>query len=125
MKHCFHPTEDNIVLHQIHFIYCDNVTKTVEVKAERAIRKALKRFGYTSALLSKLSMLKYGCITKEKYEEMYKVNEQIEEREDLSVGEDLESFIGDIKDGKMNRETIPVNEDINYTFLICLLVGLF
>ena len=51
---------------------------------------------------------------------MYKANEKIEEREDLSVGEDLETFIRKIKDGKMNRETIPV-KDINYTFLICLL----
>ena len=52
---------------------------------------------------------------------MYKANEEIEEREDLSVGEDLETFIRKIKDGKMNKETIPVNGDRNYTFLTCLL----
>ena len=91
-------------MHPIHFIGCHNVTSIDEVKADRTIRKALKRFGYTSALLSMIYMFKFGCITKEKYEEIYKANEEIEEREDLSVGEDLETFIGKIKDGKMNKE---------------------
>ena len=47
---------------------------------------------------------------------MYKTSEQSEEREDLSVGEDLETFIGQIRIGKF-----PVGEDYNPSFMLCLL----
>ena len=67
------------------------------------IRIALKKFGFTSALFSLIGMVKMNCITKEKYEKMYKSNEESEESEDLSIGEDLETFIGKIKNGEVNR----------------------
>ena len=41
---------------------------------------------------------------------MYKIEES-QEREDLSIGENLETFIDTIKNGKMNKETIPDNLD--------------
>ena len=88
---------------------------------EKGIKKALKKFGYTSAILSSIFMAKHNCITKEKYEEMYKTNEESEKRMDLSVGEDLETFIGRIKNGEINKDTIPENGDREYTFLLCLL----
>ena len=87
-------TQENVDLHQIHIIGFNYFNKT---GAEYCIRKALKKFGCTSALLSIIHMEKMRCITKEKYETMYKTNKESEEREDLSVGEDLETFIGDIK----------------------------
>ena len=66
-------------------------------------------------------MSKHRCITKEKFDEMYKTNEESEERTDVSVGEDLETFIGNIKTGEMNRNTFPTGEDYQKTFLLCLL----
>ena len=64
-------------------------------------------------------MYKHNCITKEKYDEMYQTNEESEQRLDLSVGEDLESFIEKIKNGEIN--TISERGDLNETFLLCLL----
>ena len=54
---------------------------------------------------------------------MYKANEKIEEREDLSVGEDLETFIRKIKNGEINKEKWRNEQGIwvNMLFLICLL----
>ena len=65
-------------------------------------------------------MSKNNCITREKYEESYKTNEDSEKRMDLSVGEDLESFIEKIKNGKINKNTIR-DGDRSRTFLLCLL----
>ena len=66
-------------------------------------------------------MTKENCITKEKYEEMYKTNEESEKRMDLSVGEDLETFIGRIKNGEINKDTIPEDGEYKKLFLLCLL----
>ena len=49
---------------------------------------------------------------------MYKTDEESEIRMDLSVGEDLETFIGRIKNGEINKDTIPEHKDL---FLLCLL----
>ena len=78
-------------------------------------------FGCTSAILSLINMYKENCITKEKHEEMYKTNEETEERMDLSVGEDLEAFIGRIKNGEINKDTIPEYGEYSSSFLLCLL----
>jgi len=85
-------------------------------------KELLKKIGCTSAMLSMIQMKKQQCITKEKYEELYQTNEESDKRMDLSVGEDLESFIERIKTGKINKETIPVKGDFSKTFLLCLLV---
>ena len=66
-------------------------------------------------------MRKDNCITKEKYEEEYKTNEESEKRMDLSVGEELETFIEKIKNGEINNGTISKDGDLNGTFLLCLL----
>ena len=121
MEYLFHPTQDNIVLNQLHFILPSYNYSRHDVK--KGIKKALKKFGCTSAILSEIGMTKYNCITKEKYEEMYKTDEESEKRMDLSVGEDLETFIGRIKNGEINKDTIPEHGagDWNKTFLLCLL----
>ena len=108
MDYVFHPSQDNIVPNQLHFIV-PGYSSSSDVK--NGIKKALKKFGCTSALLSLINMLKNNCITKEKYEEIYKINEQSEERGDLSVGEDLETFLRNIKDGKMNSGMFSYNQD--------------
>ena len=114
----FHPTQDNIVLNQLHFIGTGYFTHFVK----REIKKALDKFGYKSAILSRVFMTKQNCIAKEKYEEMYKVNEDSEERDDLSVGENLETFLRKIKDGKMNTISRILNSLWSRNmFLLCLL----
>ena len=80
---------------------------------KKGIKKALKKFNCKSAILTDICMTKRNCITKEKYEEMYKTNEESEKRMDLSVGEDLETFIERIKNGKIGEH--------KETFLLCLL----
>ena len=52
---------------------------------------------------------------------MYKTDEESEKRMDLSVGEDLETFIGRIKNGEINKDTIPENGEEKKLFLLCLL----
>ena len=86
--------------------------------AKKGIKKALKKFGCTSAILSLVYMRKYNCITKEKFEEMYKTKEESETRMDLSVGEDLETFIERIKNGEINKNTTP---EVKNSFLLRLL----
>ena len=66
-------------------------------------------------------MTKFNCVTKEKYEKMYKTNEESEKRMDLSVGEDLETFIGRIKNGEINKDTISKDGEEKNLFLLCLL----
>ena len=52
---------------------------------------------------------------------MYETNEESEKRMDLSVGEDLETFIGRIKNGEINKDTIPEDGEYKNLFLLCLL----
>ena len=66
-------------------------------------------------------MHRLNCITKEKFEEMYKTEEESETRMDFSVGEDLETFIERIKHGEINKDTIPERGDRKESFLLCLL----
>ena len=118
MEYLFHPTQDKILLNQFHFIlpyyYSSNDVK-------KGIKKALKKFNCKSAILSSIYMTKDNCITRERYEKLYKTNEESEKRMDLSVGEHLETFIGKIKTGEINKDTIPENGDRCRTFLLCLL----
>ena len=118
MEYLFHPTQDNIVLHQLHFIIPTPFTKN---QAKKEIKKALKKFNCKSGILSRIRMSKENCITKEKYEKMYKTNEESEKRMDLSVGEDLETFIGRIKNGEINKDTFPKGGEYKRLFLLCLL----
>ena len=66
-------------------------------------------------------MRKDECITKEKFEEMYQTKEESETRMDLSVGEDLETFIERIKNGEINKDTISEYGEWKDLFLLCLL----
>ena len=66
-------------------------------------------------------MCKVNCITKESFNEMYKIKEESEQRMDLSIGEDLETFIEKIKNGEINKDTIPEDGEEKWTFLLCLL----
>ena len=103
-----------MVMHSKHFIvprYCS----VNDVK--EGIKKALKKFGCTSATVSRIFMHKEKCITTEKYEETYKTFENIKLR---SVGEDLETFIDKIKNGEIDKNTIA-EHGMFVSFLLCLL----
>jgi len=104
-------------LNQLHFIVINYFT----ADAKKGIEKALEKFGCTSSILSSITMFKFDCITKEKFNEMYKTKEESETRMDLSVGEDLETFIERIKNGEINKDTIPGRGDSKESFLLCLL----
>ena len=121
-EYFFQPLQDNIKLHQIHFIasYLNNS------QVQKGIKKALKKFDCRSALLSLIYMSKNNCITKEKYDAMYNKDndsamEDNDKRKDLSVGEDLETLIRKIKNHKMNKDSIPFDGDFKESFLLCLL----
>ena len=93
----------------------------LEDNARGGITKALHEFGCTSAILTVVHMDKHYCITKEKFEEMYQTKEESETSMDFSAGEDLETFIERIKNGKINKDTIPERGDYKVSFLLCLL----
>ena len=87
-----------------------------ERKTAMGLKKTLKKYNLKSTLLTFLDMIKVKCITKEKYEEEYQINEDIEKREDFSLGDDLETFVANIKQGGLPEESSYVRK-----FLICLL----
>ena len=66
-------------------------------------------------------MTKFNCITKEKFEKKYQTKEESQTRKDLSIGEDLETFIERIKNGEINKDTIPEDGEVKRSFLLCLL----
>ena len=71
MDYLIYPSQDNIVLHQFHCIVPTYLDKKV---VQNGIRRVLKKFGRTSVLLSFIRRLKYNCITKEQFDEMYQTN---------------------------------------------------
>ena len=109
-------------MNQLHFIVPHLFNAS---RLQNGIKKALQKFGCLSAsdsaILSFIGMCKFNCITKEKYDEMYKTNKEYDERINLTAGEDLETFIAKIKFGEINKNTIPYDGDFQQTFLLCLL----
>ena len=87
----------------MHFIVPDSYNDT---RVKNGIKNALKNFACKSAILSIISTDKHNCITKEKYEEMYKTNEKKEKRKDLSVGEDLDTFF--IRGQEVMNGEVPI-----------------
>ena len=118
-RHFFDPTQENIILNPIHIIapchYFDGESQREYVKR---LKTAFKKYNLKSTLLTFLDIYKQRCITKEKYEEAYKINKKIEERGDLSLGDDLETFVTNMKHGEMTEEALPFASE---TFLIRLL----
>ena len=85
----------------------------------------MQKYDYELAVLSIVTMWRESVITKEEFDIEYgiKKDEEIEmlDREDISVGEDLETFIRRIKNCQVNEKTIPDNGDRNGVRLLCLL----
>ena len=95
----FIPTKDKINSLQIHFIVACYFAERKKVKhyVERAIR---------------------SC---ENFLNDYQSNKEVETRDDLSVGEDLETYIQRVVNGEITREMIPKHGELKGNFLICLL----
>ena len=81
----------------------------------------MRRYGLKCAMLSIIYMHKNNCITKENFLQDYQTSKELETRDDLSVGEDLETFIKRIKNGELNENTIPERGESKGTFLLCLM----
>ena len=87
----------------------------------------IKRCGYESAMITKIQMKKEHCITKEQFDIEYEItndeqkdeSEKEKERNDLSLGEDLETFIERIKFGEISRNY--KQRENKHSHLLCLL----
>ena len=110
---------NEIFANQLHIICAEVISFT-----KRNFKRAIKRYGYKSVMVSKIQMYKYNCITKEQFDMEYDItynqSGNKEERDDLSVGEDLETLFEKIKNGEVTSETIP-DGDRKESLLIPLL----
>ena len=90
---------------------------------------AMERLGYKSAMVSLIGMWKENCISKEEFDIEYGITNTDEknekdvnqERNDYTVGEDLETFAKRIKIGDITKETIPEDGEYKSSNLLCLL----
>ena len=115
----FIPTKDKINSLQIHFIVACYFAERKKVK--HYVERAIKSCGLKSTMLSIIYMHKNNCITKENFLNDYQSNKIVETRDDLSVGEDLETYIQRVVNGEITREMIPKHGELKGNFLICLL----
>lgn len=84
----------------------------------------MRFYGLKSTMLSIIYMHKNNVITKEDYMLCYQTNKDLETRDDLSVGEDLETLNKRILNREMTREMISERGELKGHFLICLLDGI-
>ena len=115
---------------QLHFLYFDGDENRIKNREPNRVknlfREAMKIYGYESAMVSMIEMFKRNCITKEKFDLEYEIKNDEndinnEERDDLSVGEDLESLYSRIKNGEMTKERISEGGEHKFSKLLCLL----
>ena len=115
---------------QLHFLYFNSDENRIKNREPNRVknlfREAMKIYGYESAMVSMIEMFKRNCITKEKFDLEYRIKNdendmKNEERDDLSVGEDLESFYSRIKNGEMTKERISEGGEHKFSKLLCLL----
>ena len=100
---------------------------------QKHIDQAFEKFCYKSLMVSMIGMWKANCIKKEEFEIEYGITntdedkkdedkkDVEEERDDYTVGEDLETFIKRIKNGEITKESIPKDGEYKDLILLCLL----
>ena len=114
-----------IFTNQLHIVWADFTFALERTNIKRYIEQAMKRFGYKSVMFSKIWMSKEKCITKEKFDMEYEITNDEEknkrERDDYSVGEDLDTLLRKIKNGEVTKETIPEDGEVKWSHLLCLL----
>ena len=77
--------------------------------------------GIKNAMFTFVASHKKWCITSEDFEIFYKVDEDVDRRDDVSIGEDLESLLERIKSGEFCNSLVPVNDEYKESFNIQLL----
>ena len=90
---------------------------------------AMERLGYKSSMVSLIGMWKENCIKKEEFDIEYGITNTEEknekdvkqEREDYTVGEDLETFVKRIRIGEITKESIPEDGEYKSSNILCLL----
>ena len=125
---------DEFDQNQLHFVWAFGGFELAHPKDKiNSIKRTIKKYGYESAIISLIDMSKQNCITKEQFDIEYGItnneneNEiKKEERDDLSVGEDIETLIEKMKNGEITKATVstePFIEKGNYkeSHLLCLL----
>ena len=83
----------------------------------------MRSYGLKNVTITFVAAEKSHCITKEQFETDYKINVDTDQREDLSIGEDLESLIGRIKSGQIckNANLDSSLDEYKESFNLCLL----
>lgn len=89
----------------------------------RSFKTFAKTCGIENATFTFVASKKQRCITKEDFEVFYKVDEDDDRRDDLSIGEDLESLLERIKSGEFCNSLVPVNDEYKESFNIQLLTS--
>ena len=120
------PFSDKIFPNQLHMIWAGFRWSLDEIL--KKIKRVMKSYGYKSAMFSRIYMTRANCITKEQFDIEYGITNDgeanttaTEERDDLSLGEDLETLIRRIKNGEITKEKNPYGGMTIQTHLLCLL----
>ena len=66
----------------------------------------MKQFGLKEAFISFFTTVKLSCITKEAMEEKFNIKEGENEDQDVTIGDDLESFIQRITSGQITKQSL-------------------
>ena len=111
----------------VHFIWADHTYDFDDIL--KTIKNEMARFGLKRGMVSFLHKERYHCITKEKYEELYKKGGQIDERwsgkrmkMELSLGDDLEDFLIRIKNNEIHDHDLGQEHKGIHTFHLSLLL---
>jgi len=119
---------DKIFSNQLHVIWVCFWWGMSFEEILKKIKRVMKSYGYQSAMVSMIFMTKENCITKEQFDIEYRITNDgeadttaTEERDDLSLGEDLETLIRRIRNGEITKEKNPYGGIAIQTHLLCLL----
>ena len=122
----------------MHFLWTTGFSVSNYERIEPYAKEALKKYGFESAMLSFIELIKYHCITKETCDKFHGISNDEGEnktREEKrkgqliwatitkeSVGDNIETFIKRIKNGELTKATITeYGEQTEHVHLLCLL----
>ena len=110
------PSNESLT-NQLHFLWANSYSSMLGIPGisysiisynlklnANLTKRAMKMFNHESSMVSCLCLKKVNCVTKEKIDIQYENKKENEQRQDLSVGEDLETLIERIKNGEISKE---------------------
>ena len=86
-----------------------------------SVRAFAKYHGMKYITFTFLHNRKEKCVTKEEFDLLYSVNEDVNRPNPPSIGDDLESFLGRIKSGQICSDISPYDKEYQWSFNSCLL----